>query len=136
MGLVPAACNRVGETTGGAAHDERRDHRGVSMPRGARPDRQLGEAGSFLRQLGDSGVHLHAVTCLHAHAQQLLPDAVARARDQGLTPVMRSGNCSASPPQPQPADTAMNDDQLDQDHRHDADEREYGCATSAVRSNI
>jgi hypothetical protein len=38
MGLVPAACNRVVETTGGAAHDVRRDHRGVSMPRGARPD--------------------------------------------------------------------------------------------------
>ena len=38
MGLVPAACNRVGETTGGAAHDERRGNRGSSMPRGARPD--------------------------------------------------------------------------------------------------
>src|SRR5664279_2407997 len=33
MGLVPAACNRVGETTGGAAHDVRRDH-GVSQCRG------------------------------------------------------------------------------------------------------
>ena len=41
MGLVPAACDRVGETTGGAAHDVRRDHRGVSMPRRARPDRPL-----------------------------------------------------------------------------------------------
>jgi hypothetical protein len=35
--------------------------------------------------LGDSGVHLHALTSLHAHAQKLLPDAVAQARDQGLT---------------------------------------------------
>jgi len=35
--------------------------------------------------LGDSGVHLHALTSLQAHAQQLLPDAVAQARDQGLT---------------------------------------------------
>jgi hypothetical protein len=35
--------------------------------------------------LGDSGVHLHALTSLQAHAQPLLPDAVARARDQGLT---------------------------------------------------
>ena len=35
--------------------------------------------------LGDSGVHLHAMTSLQAHVQQLLPDAVARARDQGLT---------------------------------------------------
>jgi hypothetical protein len=26
MGLVPAACNRVGVTTGEAAHDVRRDH--------------------------------------------------------------------------------------------------------------
>src|SRR6516225_12032593 len=41
MGLVPAARDRVEETTGGAAHDERRDHWGVSMPRGARPGRQL-----------------------------------------------------------------------------------------------
>jgi hypothetical protein len=32
MGLVPAACDRVGETTGGAAHDERRDQR-VSLCR-------------------------------------------------------------------------------------------------------
>jgi nucleotide-binding universal stress UspA family protein len=29
-------------------------------------------------------VHLHALTSLQAHAQQLLPDAVAQARDQGL----------------------------------------------------
>jgi hypothetical protein len=35
--------------------------------------------------LGDSGVHLHALTSLHAHAQQLLPDAVTQAREQGLT---------------------------------------------------
>ena len=41
MGLVPAARDRVDETTDGAAHDERRDHRGVSMPRRARPGRQL-----------------------------------------------------------------------------------------------
>lgn len=40
-GLVPAARDRVEETTDGAAHDDRRDHRGVSMPRRARPDRQL-----------------------------------------------------------------------------------------------
>jgi hypothetical protein len=32
MGLVPAACDRVGETTGGAAHDERGDQR-VSLCR-------------------------------------------------------------------------------------------------------
>ena len=41
MGLGPTACNRVGQTTGGAAHDERRGYRGSSMPRGARPGRQL-----------------------------------------------------------------------------------------------
>src|SRR5215207_4220798 len=33
MGLVPAACDRVGATTGGAAHDVRRDRR-VSLCRG------------------------------------------------------------------------------------------------------
>jgi hypothetical protein len=41
MGLVPAACNRVDETTGGAAHDVRRGNWCPSMPRRARPDRQL-----------------------------------------------------------------------------------------------
>jgi hypothetical protein len=35
--------------------------------------------------LGDTGVHLHALTSLHAHARHLLPGAVAQARDQGLT---------------------------------------------------
>jgi hypothetical protein len=35
--------------------------------------------------LGDSGVHLHALISLHTHAEHLLPDAVAQARDQGLT---------------------------------------------------
>ena len=34
--------------------------------------------------LGDTGVHLHALTGLHARAQQLLPDAVDQARDQGV----------------------------------------------------
>jgi hypothetical protein len=35
--------------------------------------------------LGDSGVRLHALASLLAHAQQLLPEAVAQARDQDLT---------------------------------------------------
>ena len=35
--------------------------------------------------LGDSAVHLHALASLIAHAQQLLPTAVAQARDQDLT---------------------------------------------------
>src|SRR5471030_1789998 len=39
------------------------------------------------------------------------------------SPGTRSGSCSACPPQPQPAAIAINDDQLDQDHRHNADER-------------
>lgn len=30
-------------------------------------------------------MHLHALTSLHAHAERLLLDAVAQARDQGLT---------------------------------------------------
>jgi hypothetical protein len=35
--------------------------------------------------LGDSGVHLHALTSLLEQARRQLPDAVAQARDQGLT---------------------------------------------------
>jgi hypothetical protein len=35
--------------------------------------------------LGDSGAHLHALASLLAQAEQLLPDAVAQARDQELT---------------------------------------------------
>src|SRR5690348_4465175 len=41
MGLVPAARDRVGDTTGGAAHDDRRGNGGSSMPRRARPGRLL-----------------------------------------------------------------------------------------------
>jgi hypothetical protein len=35
--------------------------------------------------LGDSSVHLHALTSLIAQAEQLLPQAVHNARDQELT---------------------------------------------------
>jgi len=35
--------------------------------------------------LGDSAVHLHALTSLIAQAQQLLPQAIHDARDQELT---------------------------------------------------
>src|ERR1700758_4670210 len=35
--------------------------------------------------LGDSAVHLHALTSLIAQAEQLLPQAVHEARDQELT---------------------------------------------------
>jgi hypothetical protein len=35
--------------------------------------------------LGDSAVHLHALTSLIAQAEQLLPQAVHHARDQKLT---------------------------------------------------
>jgi len=35
--------------------------------------------------LGDSGVHLHALASLLLQAQQLLPEAVADARDQELS---------------------------------------------------
>ena len=35
--------------------------------------------------LGDTGVRLHALASLLTQAQQLLPDAVAQARDQDLT---------------------------------------------------
>jgi hypothetical protein len=35
--------------------------------------------------LGDTAVHLHALASLISQAQQLLPGAVARARDQELT---------------------------------------------------
>ena len=49
MGLVPAACDRVGETTGGAAHDVRRDQR-VSQCRGG-----LAPTASLARRAGWSG---------------------------------------------------------------------------------
>jgi hypothetical protein len=35
--------------------------------------------------LGDSAVHLHILTSLIAQAQQMLPEAIADARDQELT---------------------------------------------------
>jgi hypothetical protein len=51
----------------------------------------LGDAIDALAQLrtaywlGDSAVHLHALTSLIAQAEQLLPQAVHDARDQELT---------------------------------------------------
>ena len=56
IGVGPTACNRVGQTTGGAAHDERRGNRGSSMPRGARPGRQLGSrrSGSWFDHLAST----------------------------------------------------------------------------------
>ena len=51
----------------------------------------LGEAIDALARLrtaywlGDSAVHLHALTSLIAQAEQLLPQAVHEARDQELT---------------------------------------------------
>jgi transposase len=48
MGFVPAARNRVEETTGEAAHDVGRDH-GVSMPRRARPGLSGGDAAELKR---------------------------------------------------------------------------------------
>src|SRR5450631_2704893 len=55
IGVGPTACNRVGQTTGGAAHDERRGNRGSSMPRGARPSRQLeSRSGGWLDHLGSA----------------------------------------------------------------------------------
>jgi hypothetical protein len=35
--------------------------------------------------LGDSAVHLHALASLVAQAQQMIPDAIAAARDQELS---------------------------------------------------
>ena len=56
MGLVPAACDRVGETTGGAAHDVRRDHRVSQCRVGLAPTASLsaalaGQAASAVRLL-------------------------------------------------------------------------------------
>jgi hypothetical protein len=51
----------------------------------------LGEAIDALARLrtaywlGDSAVHLHALTSLIAQAEQLLPQAIHNARDQELT---------------------------------------------------
>ncbi len=35
--------------------------------------------------LGDAGVHLHALTSLLEQARRQLPEAIAQAREQGLT---------------------------------------------------
>jgi hypothetical protein len=75
--------------------------------------------------LGDSSVHLHALTSLIAQAQQLLPQAIHDARDQELT-WPRSANSSAPPPPQRPAATGTSHDQLDKDHRHNADDRACG----------
>src|SRR5215207_4680451 len=54
MGLVPAACDRVGATTGGAAHDVRRDQR-VSLCRGGlAPTASLTRRVRWLGRLGQA----------------------------------------------------------------------------------
>ena len=70
--------------------------------------------------LGDSAVHLHALASLIAQAQQLLPQAVHDARDQELT-WAQSASSSTPPPPPPHAATGTNHDQLDNDHRHNAE---------------
>jgi hypothetical protein len=73
--------------------------------------------------LGDSAVRLHALASLIAQAQQLLPQAVDDARDQELTwaQIGELLNITAAPPRP--AATTTSRDPLDNDHRHNADER-------------
>src|SRR6266704_3192422 len=79
--------------------------------------------------LGDSAVGLHALASLIAQAQQMIPEAVHAARDQGHT-WAESGQRSTSPRQPQPADTGPPHDPLDKDHPHNARDnagrREWG----------
>lgn len=70
--------------------------------------------------LGDSGIGLHALASLIAQAEQLLPQAVHDVATRN-TPGPRSANSSAPPPQPRPAATRTSHDQLDKDHRHNAD---------------
>jgi hypothetical protein len=78
MGLVPAARDRVDETTDGAAHDERRDHQGVSMPRRARPGRQLGSPQRMLRRQSACGVCW--VPCVAMAGSQAWPVVMTACR--------------------------------------------------------
>jgi hypothetical protein len=70
--------------------------------------------------LGDSAVRLHALTSLIAQAEQLLPQAVHDARDQELT-WAQIGELLAPPTPQQHAVTGTSHDQLDKDHRHNAE---------------
>jgi hypothetical protein len=78
-------------------------------------------------RLGDSGVRLHTLASLITQAQQLLPQAVADARDQELT-WTQIGELLAPPLQPQHAAAGTIHDQLDKDHPHNADVSE--CRTA------
>jgi hypothetical protein len=72
--------------------------------------------------LGDSAVHLHALASLIAQAQLLLP-APSTTPASRTTAGPRSANYSTSHQLPQPADTGNTNNQLDEDHPHNADER-------------
>jgi hypothetical protein len=72
--------------------------------------------------LGDSAVRLHALASLITQAQQLLPQAVCDAPTRS-SPGPRSASSPAPPPPRRHAATRTSHDQLDKDHRHNADER-------------
>jgi hypothetical protein len=81
--------------------------------------------------LGDSAVHLHALTSLIAQAQQLLPEAVHGARDQELT-WTQIGELLGTTAATQPAATRTSHDQLDKDHRHNAEMSMYRTVLVAL----
>jgi hypothetical protein len=82
--------------------------------------------------LGDSAVHLHALTSLTAKPNSSCPrpSMTPAARN---SPGPRSASSSAPPPPPQLAATGTSHDQLDIDHRHNADVRTSDQERSAAR---
>jgi hypothetical protein len=70
--------------------------------------------------LGDSAVHLHALASLLAQAEQILPRPSTTPATRN-SPGPRSASSSTPPPPPRHAATGTSHDQLDKDHRHNAE---------------
>jgi hypothetical protein len=81
--------------------------------------------------LGDSAVRLHALASLIAQAQQLLPQPSTTPATRN-SPGPRSASSSTPPPPPRHAATGSSHDRLDNDHRHNADERTVATHRSKV----
>jgi hypothetical protein len=85
--------------------------------------------------VGGAEVRLHALTSLIAQAQQLLPDAVHDAHDQELT-WTQIGELLNTTAATAARRYRTSHDQLDKDHRHNADERALRTRTCADRHVI
>src|SRR2546423_620584 len=88
MGLVPAACDRVGETTGGAAHDDRRDQRVSQRRVGLAPTVRLMCRDDRAGQAARAAVGRRFTPCVAISASQAWPVVMTACRWRRIAAAM------------------------------------------------